>query len=99
MTVLELRTVADDQVLGTVSHVHGLLTFDGAAQSVFAELRAILGNERLWTDLAESGWSNGYLYVAVQGAPPPAPVVVASGRQLWDGCPRGLHPAHVGPCP
>lgn len=98
MTVLELRSVADNQVLGTIGHEHGLLTFDGAAQSVFAELRAILGNERLWTDLAASGWSNGYLYIAVQGAPPPAPVV-ASGRFLWDGCRHGFHDAHDGPCP
>ncbi len=26
-------------------------------------------------------------------------VQTASARQRWDGCPRGFHPAHDGPCP
>jgi hypothetical protein len=26
-------------------------------------------------------------------------VQTAAGRQVWDGCPHGLHDAHDGPCP
>ena len=99
MTVLELRSAANDDVLGTVTHADGLLTFTAAAEYVFAQLRTILGNERLWQDLADNGWSNGWLYVAQEGAAAPQPVVVAAARTVWDGCLHGLHPAHEGPCP
>ncbi len=30
---------------------------------------------------------------------PEPPAVVASAREVWDGCPRGFHPKHVGECP
>lgn len=26
-------------------------------------------------------------------------IQTASGRQVWDGCARGLHDRHDGPCP
>lgn len=27
------------------------------------------------------------------------PGTLTAGRQVWDGCPRGFHPPHDGPCP
>ena len=26
-------------------------------------------------------------------------IQTAAGREVWDGCPHGLHPRHDGPCP
>ncbi len=35
---------------------------------------------------------------ALPQAPGP-PAVVASAREVWDGCPRGVHDRHTGECP
>lgn len=67
---MQLRSVEDDKVVGTVNYNGAGLTFTGAAESVFAELRRILGDQTLGDDLAVNGWSNGWLYLTHEGGNP-----------------------------
>jgi len=61
---MELRAVATRQVVGTVGYANGgALTLTGAAQDVFAELRRMVGDQKLGRNLLAYGWSNGYLYL------------------------------------
>lgn len=61
---MELRSVATQQVVGTVEYANDVLTLTGAAKEVFAELRRMAGDDRLGSELVANGWSNGYLYLA-----------------------------------
>lgn len=67
---MQLRSVEDGKVVGTVVYDGSGLTFTGAAESVFAELRRILGDQKLGDDLATNGWSNGWLYITHDGGGP-----------------------------
>lgn len=65
MTTRKLLTVASDKPVGAVViDGTGKIHLDGAAEEVFAQLRARTADDtRFITDLMTDGWSNGYLYL------------------------------------
>jgi hypothetical protein len=60
----DLIVVESGRPVGSVEYDDGSLKLRGAAVDVFAPLRGRLDDRTLGEDLAENGWSNGYLMLA-----------------------------------
>jgi hypothetical protein len=67
---------SDGGSAGWVELVNGVGTYAGAAATVFATLRGIVGDDTLAAGLIRDGWSNGYLYL---GPPEPVSEMMRSG--------------------
>lgn len=67
----ELRVVATEEPVGRVGFGDdGKPFLDEAAADVLAGLRRRAGDDSQFVeDLLRDGWSNGYLYLAPEGAP------------------------------
>jgi hypothetical protein len=64
MASRELRVVATEARVGSVSIVDGHPAFEGGAEQVFAPMRRRMTDRKLVTILLDEGWSNGVLYLA-----------------------------------
>ena len=65
----ELRIVTTEEPVGTVGLDDDDEPFyDDGAEDVFAAMRERMGDEATVAGLLDDGWSNGYLYLAPEGA-------------------------------